>query len=299
MNTSVIDVRENQAIADKLREAAALLEAQGASPFRVGAYRKAADTVARLVRPVRETFDAEGVTGLDALPHIGKGIGTAIAEILITGRWNQLERLRGTLDPVKLFQSVPDIGPQLARRIHEALHVDTLEALEAAAHDGRLESMPGVGPRRAAAWRATLANMLTRVRPRDQAPPLAVASQPSVATLLEVDREYRRKAEAGSLPTIAPKRFNPEGEAWLPVLHTRRGTWHFTALYSNTATAHKLKRTRDWVVVYFYDDDHVEGQHTVVTETRGPLAGRRVVRGREAECRELYAQEGTRRNVPA
>jgi len=299
VNTSVIDVRENQAIADKLREAAALREAQGASPFRVGAYRKAADTVARLVRPVRETFDAEGVTGLDALPHIGKGIGTAIAEILITGRWNQLERLRGTLDPVKLFQSVPGIGPQLARRIHEALHVDTLEALEAAAHDGRLESMPGVGPRRAAAWRATLANMLTRVRPRDQAPPLAVASQPSVATLLEVDREYRRKAEAGSLPTIAPKRFNPEGEAWLPVLHTRRGTWHFTALYSNTATAHKLKRTRDWVVVYFYDDDHVEGQHTVVTETRGPLAGRRVVRGREAECRELYAQEGTRRNVPA
>ena len=299
MNASVIDVRENQAIADKLREAAALLEAQGANPFRAGAYLKAADTIARLTRPVRETFDAEGATGLDALPHIGKGIATAIAEILITGRWNQLERLRGTLDPVKLFQSVPGIGPQLAQRIHEALHVDTLEALEAAAHDGRLESVPGVGGRRAAAWRATLANMLKRVRPRDQAPLPAVASQPSVATLLEVDREYRRKAEAGSLPTIAPKRFNPEGKAWLPVLHTRRGTWHFTALYSNTATAHKLKRTRDWIVVYFYDDDHVEGQHTVVSETRGPLVGRRVVRGREAECRELYAQEGTRRDAPA
>lgn len=294
-----MDVRENQQIAEKLREAAALLETQGANPFRAGAYRKAADTVARLTRPVREIFDAEGVAGLDALPHIGKGIAAAIAEILITGRWNQLERLRGTLDPVKLFQGVPGVGPQFAQRMHEALHVDTLEALEAAAHDGRLESVAGVGARRAAAWRATLGGMLKRVRPKDQAPLPAPASHPPVATALEVDREYRRKAEAGSLPTIAPKRFNPDGTAWLPVLHARRGDWHFTALYSNTATAHKLKRTHDWVVVYFYDEEHVEGQHTVVTETHGPLTGRRVVRGREAECREHYAQDGTSHSAPA
>lgn len=293
MDTAVIDLGENQQIADRLREAATLLEAQGANPFRVGAYRKAADTIAGLTRPLRETFDAGGVAGLDALPHIGKGIAAAIAEILITGRWNQLERLRGTLDPVKLFQSVPGIGPQLAQRAHEALHVDTLEALEAAAHDGRLESVAGVGTRRAAAWRATLDNMLKRVRPRAQAPLPAPASKPSVAELLQIDDEYRRKAAAGSLPTIAPKRFNPESAAWLPVLHTRLGDWHFTALYSNTASAHKFKRTHDWVVVYFYDDEHVEGQHTVVTETRGPLAGRRVVRGREAECREFYARRST------
>ena len=292
-------MQENLQIADKLREAAALLEAQGANPFRAGAYRKAADTLARLPRPVRELFDAEGVAGLDALPHIGKGIAAAVAEIQITGRWNQLERLRGTLEPTQLFQSVPGMGPELAQRAHETLHVDTLEALEAAAHDGRLESVPGVGARRAAAWRASLATMLQRLRPRDQPAVAQPASQPSVAALLEVDREYRRKAEAGGLPTIAPKRFNPEGKSWLPVLHTQRDHWHFTALYSNTATAHKLKRTHDWVVVYFYDVHHVEGQHTVVTETRGPLAGRRVVRGREMECRQFYAQEARRPEVPA
>ena len=126
MNTTVDDVRENQQIADKLREVAALLEAQGANPYRASAYRKAADTIARLAQPVRKTFDAEGVAGLDALPHIGKGIAAAIAEILITGRWSQLERLRGTLDPVKLFQGVPGIGPRLAHLAHETLHVDTL-----------------------------------------------------------------------------------------------------------------------------------------------------------------------------
>ena len=99
------------------------------------------------------------------------------------------------------------------------------------------------------------------------------------------DNPVAQGAAAGTLRTIAPKRFNPEGAAWLPILHTQRGEWHFTALYSNTARAHELGRTRDWVVIYFYDDHHVEGQHTVVTETRGALAGRRVVRGREAECR--------------
>ena len=45
---------------------------------------------------------------------------------------------------------------------------------------------------------------------------------------------------------------------------------------------------RDWVVVYFYDGDETERQRTVVTETRGALTGRRVVRGREAECLHHY-----------
>jgi putative hydrolase len=86
------------------------------------------------------------------------------------------------------------------------------------------------------------------------------------------------------LPKIAPRRFNPSGEAWLPILHTERGEWHFTALFSNTARAHELGRNRDWVVIYFHEDSGPEGQRTVVTETRGPAAGQRVVRGREAEC---------------
>jgi hypothetical protein len=105
--------------------------------------------------------------------------------------------------------------------------------------------------------------------------------------VLDVDREYRVKAAAAKLPTIAPKRFNPQAKAWLPILHTRRGPWHFTALYSNTARAHELGKTHDWVVVYFYDGDHQERQCTVVTETRGPAAGARVVRGREAECEAI------------
>ncbi|RPH60923.1 MAG: DNA-binding protein, partial [Burkholderiales bacterium] len=87
----------------------------------------------------------------------------------------------------------------------------------------------------------------------------------------------------------APKRFNPEGKAWLPVQHATVDDWHVTALYSNTARAHELERVFVWVVIYFHRDAHPELQRTVVTETRGTLAGRRVVRGREAECRDWYA----------
>ncbi len=278
----------NARCADRLREAADLLEAQGANPFRVSAYRKAATTVLELPEDLAARVDRDGLPGLEALPNIGRGIAAALLEMVRTGCWTQLERLRGSADPVQLLTAVPGLGHRLAERIHEELQVDTLEGLELAAHDGRLESVPGVGPRRAAAIRASLQTMLSRSRPHRAAPRPDLADGPGVAILLAVDDEYRRKAEAGSLPTIAPRRFNPEGESWLPVLHAERDGWHFTALYSNTAQAHQLGRTRDWVVVYFYDDEHAEGQHTVVTETHGPLAGRRVVRGRETECRAHY-----------
>lgn len=276
----------SQKIAERLREAADLLEGQGANPFRVRAYRNAADTVARLGDELSDRFRRGGAAALEELPNIGPSLAAAIAEMIRTGRWAQLQRLRGESDPERLFQTIPGVGPRLARRLHEHLHVDTLEALETAAHDGRLESVPGVGRRRAELLRAALASLLARTRPPR---PVSVA-EPDVAILLDVDREYRDKAAAGSLRTIAPKRFNPEGKAWLPILHTRRGAWELTALFSNTARAHELRKVHDWVVIYFHTDSQPEGQRTVVTETRGSLAGRRVVRGREAECRAV-AQE--------
>jgi hypothetical protein len=113
-----------------------------------------------------------------------------------------------------------------------------------------------------------------------------------VETLLAVDDEYRRRAERDELRKIAPRRFNPEGRAWLPVLHSERDGWTLSALFSNTARAHELGRTHDWVILY-YERDGDEGQCTVVTESRGPLEGHRVVRGREAECAEHYARLST------
>lgn len=275
----------NQEIAARLREAAELLEQQGANPFRVNAYRTAARTVLGLSEELGALYERAGLDGLTALPGIGRSLAAAISEMLRTGHWVQLQRLRGAVEPHQLFQAVPGVGPELARRIHDRLDVDTLEALELAAHNGRLEKVEGIGPRRAAMISAALDNMLRRGRPRRE----KEISAPSVETLLDVDREYRDKASAGKLQKIAPRRFNPEGEAWLPIMHAQRDAWHFTVLFSNTARAHELGRIFDWVVVYFHSDDEPEGQCTVVTETRGELVGKRIVRGREVECRAFYA----------
>jgi hypothetical protein len=281
---------ENRELAARLREAADLLEAQGADPFRVAAYRRGADTVASQREPLRELLASRGIDGLDALPGIGRGLASALAEMIETGRWQQLERMRGAADPVQLFRTIPGVGPGLAGRLHDALHVDTLEALEVAAHDGRLASVEGIGPRRSAAIRDALTAMLDRARRRPRGGPPAARpdaapdAEPDVSLLLAVDAHYRRAADAGTLPTIAPRRFNPDGRAWLPVLHDTRDGWHFTALFSNTARAHELGRVRDWVVLYFHRDGEPELQRTVVTEAHGPMAGRRVVRGREREC---------------
>src|SRR5262249_48247580 len=121
--------------------------------------------------------------------------------------------------------------------------------------------------------RGALAEMLGRRRFRIR----SEWKEPPVAILLQVDREYRERATAGTLHLIAPRRFNPKNEAWLPVLHSEHGQWEFTAFYSNTELAHRLDRTHDWVVIYFQADSYLEGQRTIVTETRGRCEGKRVV----------------------
>jgi len=275
----------NAQIANKLRQAADILTAQGAGPFRIAAYRKAAESIRRLDADLEAIAEHSGRSALEAIPGIGISIGSAIAEMLATGRWGFLDHLKGTARPETLFRSVPGVGPALTRQICETLHLHTLEGLEAAAHDGRLEQVRGFGHRRVAMVRAALAEMLAQVRRI----PLVHYEEPEVELLLDVDREYREKATSGELVKIAPKRFNPEGKAWLPLLHTMRDGWHFTALYSNTARAHRLGREADWVIIYYHKDNRAEGQRTVVTETRGEATAKRIVRGREAECQRHYA----------
>jgi hypothetical protein len=275
-----------------LDEAAGLLEAQNSNPFRVMAYRRAAAAVRALPRPVTE-IAADGGDPLMAALGIGPRLARTIAEITVTGRLGLLDRLRGETDPEVLLRTVAGIGPELAERIHQTLGIETLEDLEMAAHDGRLAGVRGFGERRVRGVREALAGRLGR---RGRQPPLpgVPLSVPPIAELLDIDRQYREDAAAGRLRRIAPRRFNPGRRAWLPILHTERGDRHYTALFSNTARAHERGATGDWVVIYL-EDGGPERQATVVTETHGPLLGRRVVRGRERECAALYAASAAHR----
>lgn len=217
--------------------------------------------------------------GIMELPAIGPRLAVTLEGLLLTGHIPQVEALGDR--PEDLFATLSGVGPETARRIADALHVETLEELERAAYDGRLAAVPGMGPKRLRGIREALAG---RFRRPVGGPP---ASPPPVADILEVDAAYRDRAGRGLLRRIAPRRFNPSGEAWLPVFKTRKHGYRYRAMFSNTAAAHRLAKEHDWVVVYF-EQAGATGQCTVVTETGGPLAGRRVVRGREAESARHY-----------
>jgi hypothetical protein len=285
----------NEEIAAVLDRIADLLEAEDANPHRVRAYRNGAERVRNSKTPLAQIVAGGDGDALQELPGIAEGLAGVITSFVRTGRSDVLTRLQTEVPPERLFARVPGIGEVLAKRIVRQLEIDTLEELEQAAHSGRLYEVEGIGPKRVQSAQVSLAGMLNRSalrRAQERAgnggrPPRA---RPDVGVLLQVDAEYRRKAEAGELLRIAPKRFNPEGEAWLPILRTTRDRWDFTALYSNTARAHELNKTRDWVVIYYKLNgrDGREDQATVVTATRGKLEGKRIVRGREAECEQYY-----------
>ncbi len=281
----------NQEIAKELSQIADLLDRLEENPFRIRAYQAAAQKIENIKKPLAELIEQGREADLTDYSGIGERIANLIVEFVKRGRTRYHEQLLSEVSPEKILQKIPGIGPQLAPRIIDELNITTLEELEQAAHDGRLGTVKGFGKGRLQTVKAILAGMLSSYTQRRMRRLASAeepqAEHPSVKVLLDVDREYRRKQAAGKLKKIAPKRFNPQNKAWLPILHTQRQNWQFTVLFSNTARAHELEKTRDWVVIYFARQDQ-EGQVTVVTKEQGPLRGKRVVRGREKECLKYY-----------
>lgn len=270
---------ENREAALRLDRLADRLEGRGENPFRVRAYRGAAETLRGLARPAADLLREGGRDRLRTLPGIGPRLSAVIEQLVLTGELPVPDDSNS--HPADVLATVAGMGTELARRVHEQLHISTLEELERAAHDGRLATVPGFGPKRVRGVREALAGRFRRPTSGPAAEP------PPVEDILAVDAAYRDRAGRGLLRRITPRRFNPSGEAWLPVFRTRRhGRW-YRALFSNTALAHKLHREGDWVVIY-YGVGGASGQCTVVIATVGPMRGRRVIRGREAECARYY-----------
>ncbi len=171
------------------------------------------------------------------------------------------------------LKGIPGVGERLAGLIEEYVKSGEVELLETLRKEVKPED-------------------LEKVKAAKKEHPPAGPSAPliPVPLILEIDAEYREKAASRKLKLIAPKLLNPGKKAWLPILATSKKGWKFTVMFSNTATAHKLGKTDDWVVVY-YESGKGENQCTVVTEQRGPMKGRRVIRGREAECKTFYGLE--------
>jgi Holliday junction resolvasome RuvABC DNA-binding subunit len=275
----------NSELAEVLDEISQRLRRQAASPFRVAAYRAAAETVRALNEPVAELFRREHVKGLESLPGVGRSIARKLAELIRRGRLRSLENLRRKQAANDTLTSLPMIGPLLAARIRNKLGIDSLEEVYAAAYDGRLQRIAGVGRKRVQAIRESLAVRLDREAPTWRQ--IIPSNEPPVETLLEIDRLYRERASRGRLLTVAPRKFNPTGSAWLPILRITRHGHRYCAAFANTPRSHQLGHERDWVVIY-RETKADFGIWTVLTSQYGTLQGKRIIRGREAECKAYY-----------
>src|SRR5574341_1250201 len=138
---------ENIELARVFSDVADLLEIQGAIVFRIRAYRNAARVVETLPAPAESIIREKGEAALVELPGIGKDLAAKIHEIVETGRLGLLEELKKQL-PEGLLQMMhlPGVGPKRAKLVYEKLGVKTLDALEKAAREGKLQEIKGFGP---------------------------------------------------------------------------------------------------------------------------------------------------------
>lgn len=138
---------ENAEVAATLWRVGDLLELTGENPFKVQTYRRASQVVDTLAVPVAEVW-RRGQLG--ALPGLGERTVRRIGELLETGTFDELERLREQVPPgVVELLAVEGVGPKTASRVWKELGVTDVDALEAACQDGRLAELPRMGPRRA------------------------------------------------------------------------------------------------------------------------------------------------------
>ncbi len=175
----------NEDIARLLERIADLLEASGAGEFRVGAYRRAAEGVRQAEEPVANMVREGRKADLNAVPGIGERLAGLVEEYVTSGRSGLLERLEAEARPEDALARVPGIGEELAHRLVEALGIRTLEELETAAHDGRLDTVPGFGPERIDGVKGYLAGKLARSSRRRLQELGERAERPPVSLLLE------------------------------------------------------------------------------------------------------------------
>jgi DNA polymerase (family 10) len=192
---------ENIEIARVLQDVADLLEIKGSNPFRIRAYRNAAQVVAEHGTPLRKSVaEGEDLTGL---PSIGKDMARHIEELVTGGELSLLAELSQDV-PLSLIEltRLPGLGAKRAKKLWEELDVTNLDELEAAAEAGDVAGLAGFGKK----TQDKILSSIGRYREREGRIKLGDADQyvrPLVEYLkedehiqhLEVAGSYRRRRE--------------------------------------------------------------------------------------------------------
>jgi DNA polymerase (family 10) len=136
---------DNAAIARILREIADLLEIKNDNPFKIRAYRNGADIVSNHPHEFGRLTDSD----LREIPGIGKDLAARIREIADTGDAQFHKELVAEFPPTILdLLHLQGVGPKTVATLYRELGVQTLDDLEAAAKDGRIRALHGMGPKK-------------------------------------------------------------------------------------------------------------------------------------------------------
>ena len=135
----------NAEIAAALRELGVLYELDGADRYRVLAYKEAARTAQESPVSLEQLAKEDRLTDL---PNFGKTLADKVVTLIETGSIPSAEKLKSKF-PVSLVDvtRVPGLGSKTARRLYDELGIEDLEGLRAAAEEGTIRTLKGLGPK--------------------------------------------------------------------------------------------------------------------------------------------------------
>src|SRR5688572_3454636 len=136
---------ENLAIARIFAEIADLLEIKSENPFKIRAYRNAAETITHATERLAHCTEEQ----LRAVPGIGKDLASKIREIAETGEARYHRELLEQFPPSILeLLHLQGVGPKTVAQLYAQLGIRTVDELEAACRDGRLRALKGMGSKK-------------------------------------------------------------------------------------------------------------------------------------------------------
>ncbi len=190
----------NREVAEVFERIGDILDIQGEDRFKVIAYRRAAESIKNLGQDL-DTYQKAGT--LQTIPGIGKAISEKIDELLTTGHLEYYERLQDAVPPgVVSLLGIPNVGPRTAKMLWEKLGLQSVSEVEAAARDGRLRALPGLGTRS----EAKILDGIEALHRRSDRIPLGTA-WPVAAQIVEglrkIAPQVLRAEPAGSLRRMA------------------------------------------------------------------------------------------------
>ncbi|GAA3167336.1 MULTISPECIES: DNA polymerase/3'-5' exonuclease PolX [Streptomyces] len=186
--------RANDEVEALLQEYADLIAITGGDAFKARAYEKAARAIGGHPADVSKLDE----DGLREIPNVGRSIAAKVAEYLRTGKMAAVEEQRAEIPAgVRELITIPTLGPKKALRLHEALHISSVNELAAAIEADALADLKGFGEK----TQDNIRHGIELLRQSGGRVPLALALDTAEEIVAELSAVTgcRRCAYAGSL----------------------------------------------------------------------------------------------------